>query len=64
MNHRHNAVLRGGPADGQPLHVSERADYTNLEHGGLSHRYAITDNHELVDGSVLRIWCHQGTTED
>jgi hypothetical protein len=64
MDEKHNAVLVGGPADGETMHVSAHVEFINLRRNDALHEYSITDHHQLVDGSLLLIWRHRGTVED
>jgi hypothetical protein len=54
-----NAVLVGGPADGQVMYVSRLVDFINVRRDEALHEYVITDEHEQLAGSMLLIWRHR-----
>lgn len=52
-----NAVLRGGPADGEAVHTPHLGDPVPYEDdGGGSITYLPTDQVEERDGIVLRVY--------
>jgi ANTAR domain len=59
-----NAVLVGGPADGQMMHVSGRVDIVNVRRDEALHEYLITDEYEQLAGSMLLIWRYREHVDD